>query len=87
MDVSVRSIPQREATVVMRLTAERHDVRNLVAEGLLTVREAQRFLGIGRSKLYQLMADGQLPYVRIGSVRRLPRAGLIDYATRNLRGV
>lgn len=87
MDMNVRSISQWEGTVAMRLAEERHDVRNLVADGLLTVREAQRFLGIGRSKLYQLMAEGQLPYVRIGSVRRLPKAGLIDYAARNLRGV
>jgi len=39
---------------------------------LLTVREAQDVLSIGRSKLYELIASGALPVVRIGRAVRLP---------------
>jgi excisionase family DNA binding protein len=38
---------------------------------LLTVIEAARLLGISRSKLYELLADGELPSVRIGRTRRI----------------
>ena len=72
---------------MIRVTTEKRDARELLADGLMTPREAQRFLGIGHSKLYELMASGELPYVRIGSVRRLPKAGLVEYAARNLKGV
>jgi excisionase family DNA binding protein len=37
---------------------------------LLTVVEAARELGISRSKVYELLADGELPSVRIGRTRR-----------------
>jgi len=39
---------------------------------LLTVREAQDVLNIGRSKLYELIASGALPVVHIGRAIRLP---------------
>jgi excisionase family DNA binding protein len=39
---------------------------------LLTPVEAARALGIGRSKLYELMQTGRLPSVRIGACRRVP---------------
>jgi len=38
---------------------------------LLTPIEAARQLGIGRSKLYELMKSGNLPSVRIGACRRI----------------
>jgi excisionase family DNA binding protein len=39
---------------------------------LLTPTEAARALGIGRSKLYELMQDGVLESVHIGACRRIP---------------
>jgi excisionase family DNA binding protein len=39
---------------------------------LLTTLEAATALGISRSKLYELLASGQLPSVRIGTCRRVP---------------
>lgn len=38
---------------------------------LLTPREAADVLGIGRSKLYELLRTGVVPSVRIGSCRRI----------------
>ena len=39
---------------------------------LLTPVEAARVLGIGRSTVYELMRDGQLESVHIGTCRRVP---------------
>lgn len=39
---------------------------------LLTPREAAVMLGIGRSKIYELMRSGELLSVRIDSCRRIP---------------
>ena len=39
---------------------------------LLTVPEAAECLGLGRSKVYQLMTSGQLRSVSIGRARRIP---------------
>jgi excisionase family DNA binding protein len=46
---------------------------------LLTPLEAARTLGIGRSKLYELLASGNLASVHIGSCRRVPLEALRDY--------
>lgn len=41
--------------------------------------QAARLLSISRSKLYALMASGGLPFVLIGSSRRLPVEGLRQF--------
>ncbi|MBE3597535.1 MAG: helix-turn-helix domain-containing protein [Limnochordaceae bacterium] len=56
----------------------------LVADGLLTVKQAAEFLGISRSQVYALMERGELPYVKIGSSRRIPKRALIAFAARHL---
>ena len=43
---------------------------------LLTPTEAARALGIGRSKLYQLLQAGALESVHIGACRRIPAEAL-----------
>ena len=48
---------------------------------LLTPREAATALGIGRSKLYELLQTGVLESVHIGACRRIPTeavAALVD---------
>ncbi|HEY0869599.1 MAG TPA: helix-turn-helix domain-containing protein [Acidothermaceae bacterium] len=45
---------------------------------LFTVREAADMLGIGRSKLYELLRAGTVPSVRIGSCRRIAALDLAD---------
>jgi excisionase family DNA binding protein len=39
---------------------------------LLTVEEAAKRLGVGRSLLYELIAHGQIETVRVGRLRRVP---------------
>jgi excisionase family DNA binding protein len=46
---------------------------------LLTADEAAQVLGIGRSKVYELLASRQLGSVKIGSCRRIPADALQAY--------
>jgi excisionase family DNA binding protein len=61
--------------------------RELVADGLVTITEAELLLRLGRTSIYRLMADGSLPFVRIGRARRIPRRAVINLAAAALRGV
>lgn len=46
---------------------------------LMTAKEAADALGIGRSKVYELIAEGQLRSVRIGASRRIPVPALQEF--------
>ncbi|MFC5668302.1 helix-turn-helix domain-containing protein [Kitasatospora misakiensis] len=45
----------------------------------LTVEEAARRLGVGRTTMYALVASGEVSSVRIGRLRRIPAQALNDY--------
>ncbi|WP_084670944.1 helix-turn-helix domain-containing protein [Sporichthya polymorpha] len=46
---------------------------------LLTAEEVAHALGIGRTKVYELMASGRLGSVTIGRLRRVPVTHLDDF--------
>ncbi|PZS33003.1 MAG: transcriptional regulator [Pseudonocardiales bacterium] len=46
---------------------------------LLTAEESAELLSIGRSKVYELMAGGVLPSVKVGRCRRIPRKAIDDF--------
>ncbi|HUY74382.1 MAG TPA: helix-turn-helix domain-containing protein [Candidatus Dormibacteraeota bacterium] len=48
---------------------------------LLDSREVERLLGIGRTKVYELIASEQIPVVRIGRCVRVPRDELKAWIT------
>jgi excisionase family DNA binding protein len=48
---------------------------------LLTPREAADALGIGRSKLYELLKTGALASVLIGASRRIPADALASFVS------
>lgn len=48
----------------------------MVRDGVVTIPEAMRITGFGRTFLYGAMASGELPYVKIGAGRRIPRRAL-----------
>lgn len=50
----------------------------------LTVRikEACRITGIGRSKLYELIAEGEIEIVKVGAITLVPVAGLQRFIER-----
>ncbi|MFD7446672.1 helix-turn-helix domain-containing protein [Streptomyces sp. NPDC059909] len=49
---------------------------------LLTVEEAARRLGIGRTTCFALIASGELESVKVGSLRRIPSDALAAYVAR-----
>lgn len=49
---------------------------------LFTPSEAAAVLGIGRSKIYELLNDGQLTSVRIDRCRRIPADELLSLVER-----
>jgi excisionase family DNA binding protein len=49
---------------------------------LLTVDEAADRLGLGRTKVYELLMRGDLPSVRIGTARRVPASALEAFVER-----
>jgi len=57
----------------------------LVEDGLMTVREAERFLHLSRSTIYLFMDRGELAFVKLGRSRRIPRLAVIELAARELR--
>ena len=46
---------------------------------LLRVEEAAHLLGLGRSKVYAMIALNQLPFVQMGTVRRISYAALLRW--------
>ncbi len=46
---------------------------------LYTPLEAAALLGLGRTKVYELLLSGELRSVRIGTARRVPAAALVDF--------
>lgn len=63
----------------MTIDPQRHAV-----DGLCSIREACVFLSIGKSSLYNLMKKGELPFVFVGSNRRIPRKALVEFTERVL---
>ncbi len=53
---------------------------DLMGQGLLNVKEAALFLRIGRTKVYDLMDSQDLPYVKMGKTRRIPKVALKLFA-------
>jgi len=55
-----------------------------VAPELITVRikDACRITGIGRSKLYELIAAREIEVIKVGTMTLVPVAGLKDFIER-----
>jgi excisionase family DNA binding protein len=53
-------------------------------DGLVSIREAAEFLSVCPASIYNLNSRGQLPFVKIGGSRRIPRRALVELAERNL---
>jgi excisionase family DNA binding protein len=61
------------------------DHEHLAQEGLCSIQEACEFLSIKKSSLYNLMKRGELPFVFVGSNRRIPRRALIEFTEKILK--
>jgi excisionase family DNA binding protein len=51
--------------------------------GCATVKEAAAYLGLSMAKVYQLMAAGQLPFVKLGKCRRITWKALDELVERS----
>lgn len=86
--VTYRRTPSREprrgrGSDLVREPEPAVEVRPL-ERALLTPEQAARVLGIGRSKVYELILAGSLGSVKIGACRRVP-ADAIDTFVASLR--
>ena len=51
---------------------------------LLSINEAAGRVSLGRTKLYELIARGEIPTVRIGRAVRVPTSSLEEWARRQV---
>jgi excisionase family DNA binding protein len=58
-----------------------------MASLLLRPEEVWRDLGLSRGTVYQMLARGELPVVRIGRAVRVPREGLERWVREHTEGV
>lgn len=80
------------AQIARLLDVHEEDLRELIAarDGshgdptlvALTVAEAARRIGISRTKMYEYVSSGQIPSVKIGSLRRIPAEALGAFIAR-----
>lgn len=82
------------ALIADLLDVSEDDLRNLISERrpaqdetplvALTVAEAARRIGIGRTKLYEYVTSSEIASVKIGSLRRIPAEAVNDFLARRL---
>lgn len=53
-------------------------------DGAVTIPQATRITGFGKTFLYEAMKSGELPYIKIGAGRRIPRRALDMWLARGL---
>ena len=54
---------------------------------LLKPQEAQEVLGLGRSRVYEMLATGELPSIRIGHSIRIPVKALDEWIEKQQFGI
>lgn len=62
-------------------TTQNHSIRS--CPDLITVKDVQNILHIGRSTAYKLLQSGELRALRIGSIYRIPKTYLDDFISNN----
>lgn len=58
----------------------------MILEPLLTIQEAARILNVAKRSLYNLMARGELRFIKVGSVRRIEPSALEEYKSMHMYG-
>lgn len=51
---------------------------------MFNVQQAADQLGIGKTKIYELLDRGEIRSLRIGTARRIPRAAVAEFVFRHL---
>ena len=56
------------------------------ADGALTIQAAVDFSGVPRSSIYELLNSGDLPSIRVGRRRLIPKRALVEFLARHFEG-
>ncbi|RKE20114.1 helix-turn-helix domain-containing protein [Streptomyces sp. TLI_171] len=70
------------STNLPQLSATQDHDSTLIA---LTVEEAARRLGVGRTTMFALIRTGEVPSIPIGRLRRVPAEALTQYVRRRMQ--
>lgn len=62
------------------------EAANIHAPITVRVRDACRMTGIGRSKLYELIAGGEIEIIKVGTITLIPTADLNRFIERRRKG-
>jgi excisionase family DNA binding protein len=63
---------------------QKADPMALMLDGLDRVLDAARYLRTSVGTVYALMGRGELPFVKIGKLRRIPHRAVLELAARHL---
>lgn len=79
--MNLQTAQDQAGTKPMKPNASLHEPRAASAHMPLTVRipEACRLTGIGRSKLYELIASGDIQTIKVGSITLIPIKALEQF--------
>lgn len=90
--ISQPAPPDDPATLISRITQDLASLKKALTERpippalapvqpklMLTVEEAGELIGVSRTVMYDLIGDGSIQSVKIGSLRRVPRTALDAY--------
>jgi excisionase family DNA binding protein len=56
----------------------------LAADGAVSVAEAHAFVGLSESQFYVLMDRGEIPFVKSGRRRLVPKRALVEYLAKHM---
>jgi excisionase family DNA binding protein len=65
--------------------ADLHSAARGEQKVLLDSRDVSRLLGLGRTKVFEMMARSELPVIRIGRCVRVPREALMEWISNETR--
>jgi excisionase family DNA binding protein len=78
----IRPLPEQTSATTGGATQERSGPE----PALLRIEEAARYLALGRTKTYELVARGAIPSIRLGRVVRIPRDALHRWLEAQIQG-
>jgi excisionase family DNA binding protein len=63
-----------------------NETANTQATITVRIRDACRMTGIGRSKLYELIAAGEIEIIKVGTITLIPTVALMRFVERRRMG-
>jgi excisionase family DNA binding protein len=87
MDDTPREHTASEGSALRALVLAKGVARDHEDAILLHATEVAHLLGLGRSKVYEMTKNGQLPVVRIGTAVRIPKQALLEWIDQRTRHV